>query len=81
MSWLSPGAMSGGHWGGISPVSVPLTVPETGEPLGDLDGWDSGRIEAARLEELRREAEELYLDAALSPPLRLEVQSAGQVWR
>ena len=70
--------MSGGHWGGVGPVSVPLTGPGDGReperaahfatealelwldrPLGDLDGWDSGRIEAARLEELRREAEEL----------------------
>jgi DNA-binding SARP family transcriptional activator len=36
-----------------------------GRPLGDLDGWDAGRIEAARLDELRRDTEELYLDAAL----------------
>lgn len=36
-----------------------------GRPLGDLEGWDPGRIEAARLEELRLDAEELHLDAAL----------------
>ncbi len=36
-----------------------------GEPLGELDGWDPARIEAARLTELRHEAEELYVDAAL----------------
>jgi WD40 repeat protein/DNA-binding SARP family transcriptional activator len=36
-----------------------------GRPLGDLDGWDAGRAEAARLEELHRDAEELHLDAAL----------------
>jgi DNA-binding SARP family transcriptional activator len=36
-----------------------------GEPLSELDGWDPARIEAARLTELRHEAEELYVDAAL----------------
>ncbi len=36
-----------------------------GRPLGDLDRWDAGRIEAARLEELRLDAEELRLDASL----------------
>jgi WD40 repeat protein/DNA-binding SARP family transcriptional activator/energy-coupling factor transporter ATP-binding protein EcfA2 len=36
-----------------------------GPPLAELEGWDPGRIEAERLEELRREAEELRLDALL----------------
>ncbi|MET0459643.1 MAG: BTAD domain-containing putative transcriptional regulator, partial [Ilumatobacteraceae bacterium] len=36
-----------------------------GSPFGDLDGWDAGQIEAARLEELRLDTEELRLDAAL----------------
>ena len=36
-----------------------------GPPLAELDGWEPGRIEAARLEELRLEAEEARLDAAL----------------
>ena len=36
-----------------------------GEALGDLDGWDAGRIEAGRLGELRLEAEELYVEATL----------------
>jgi WD40 repeat protein/DNA-binding SARP family transcriptional activator/energy-coupling factor transporter ATP-binding protein EcfA2 len=36
-----------------------------GPALADLDGWDEGRIEVVRLEELRRDAEELGLDAAL----------------
>ena len=36
-----------------------------GAPLLELDGWDAGRIEAARLQELRLDAEEIQLDAAL----------------
>jgi WD40 repeat protein/DNA-binding SARP family transcriptional activator len=36
-----------------------------GPALADLEGWDGGRIEAERLEELRRDAEELRVDAAL----------------
>ncbi len=36
-----------------------------GPALADLGNWDAGRIEVARLEELRREAEELTLDAGL----------------
>ncbi|WP_410791097.1 BTAD domain-containing putative transcriptional regulator [Kribbella sp. C-35] len=36
-----------------------------GPPLAELDGWDPGRIEAARLTELRQTAEELYVDSAL----------------
>ena len=36
-----------------------------GRPLGELVEWDDGRIEAARLEELRLDGEELYVDAAL----------------
>ena len=36
-----------------------------GAPLAELDGWAPGLIEAARLEELRLEAEEARLDAAL----------------
>jgi DNA-binding SARP family transcriptional activator/WD40 repeat protein len=36
-----------------------------GRALGDLEGWDAGRIEVTRLDELRRDAEELHLDAAL----------------
>ena len=34
-----------------------------GRALVDLDGWEPGRIEATRLEELRLDAEELRLDA------------------
>src|SRR5690606_19217388 len=36
-----------------------------GRPFDDVDGWDAARAEAVRLEELRAEAEELRLDAAL----------------
>jgi WD40 repeat protein/DNA-binding SARP family transcriptional activator len=36
-----------------------------GRALVELEGWEPGRIEAERLEELRRDAEELGLDAAL----------------
>jgi DNA-binding SARP family transcriptional activator/WD40 repeat protein len=36
-----------------------------GVPLDVLDGWPAGRIEAARLQELRTTAEELRLDALL----------------
>ena len=34
-----------------------------GRALVDLDGWEPGRVEATRLEELRLDAEELRLDA------------------
>jgi DNA-binding SARP family transcriptional activator/WD40 repeat protein len=36
-----------------------------GRPFEDLEGWEPGRIEAERLAELRRELEELRLDALL----------------
>lgn len=36
-----------------------------GRPLVDLEGWDTGRIEIARLEELRQLAEELYVESSL----------------
>ena len=36
-----------------------------GRPLTDLDGWQPGRNEATRLEELRLDAEELLVDARL----------------
>ena len=37
-----------------------------GSPFEDLDGWSPGRTEAARLEELRRSAEEDLLEARLA---------------
>jgi DNA-binding SARP family transcriptional activator/WD40 repeat protein len=36
-----------------------------GRPLVELEGWEPGRVEARRLDELRLEAEELALEAAL----------------
>jgi WD40 repeat protein/DNA-binding SARP family transcriptional activator len=36
-----------------------------GPALAELDGWSPGRIEAARLDELRLDAQELLVDAAL----------------
>jgi WD40 repeat protein/DNA-binding SARP family transcriptional activator len=36
-----------------------------GPAFAELEGWDKGRIAAARLDELRRDAEELGVDAAL----------------
>jgi len=36
-----------------------------GPALGDVEDWGPGRIEAGRLEELHREAEELYVEATL----------------
>jgi DNA-binding SARP family transcriptional activator/WD40 repeat protein/energy-coupling factor transporter ATP-binding protein EcfA2 len=36
-----------------------------GPPLSELDSWDTARIEASRLTELRHAAEELYVESAL----------------
>ena len=36
-----------------------------GPALGDVEDWAPGRIEAGRLDELHREAEELYIEASL----------------
>jgi WD40 repeat protein/DNA-binding SARP family transcriptional activator/energy-coupling factor transporter ATP-binding protein EcfA2 len=36
-----------------------------GEPLADLDGWDTARIEVGRLGEMRLEADELYVESSL----------------
>jgi DNA-binding SARP family transcriptional activator len=36
-----------------------------GPPLTELDSWDTARIEASRLIELRHAAEELYVESAL----------------
>ena len=49
-----------------------------GHALGDLDGWDAGHIEATRLEELRRDTEELYLDASLRAGRYREVLGEAQ---
>jgi WD40 repeat protein/DNA-binding SARP family transcriptional activator len=44
-----------------------------GRPLGDPEGWEPGRSEAERLEELRRDAEELRIEAALQSGRHREV--------
>ena len=36
-----------------------------GAPLADVEDWGPGRIEGGRLDELHREAEELYVEASL----------------
>jgi DNA-binding SARP family transcriptional activator/WD40 repeat protein len=38
----------------------------SGEPFSELHGWDPARIEGERLSELRRELEELHLEALLA---------------
>jgi WD40 repeat protein/DNA-binding SARP family transcriptional activator len=49
-----------------------------GRALVELEGWDPGRIEAERLEELRRDAEELRLDADLRAGRHGEVLAEAQ---
>jgi WD40 repeat protein/DNA-binding SARP family transcriptional activator len=49
-----------------------------GTAFADLDGWDAGRIERERLEELRRDAEELQLDAQLRAGRHGEVLGTAQ---
>ncbi|HWC66758.1 MAG TPA: extracellular solute-binding protein [Acidimicrobiales bacterium] len=46
-----------------------------GPPFADLDGWDPGIVEAGRLDELRLDAEEIRLDAALRAGRHREVLS------
>jgi WD40 repeat protein/DNA-binding SARP family transcriptional activator len=46
-------------------VSAEALALWRGRPFGELDGWEAGRIEARRLEELRLDAEEVFIDAAL----------------
>jgi WD40 repeat protein/DNA-binding SARP family transcriptional activator len=49
-----------------------------GPPFADLDGWEPGRIEATRLEELRLDAEEARLDAALRAGRHQDVLAAAK---
>ncbi|HEU5085112.1 MAG TPA: BTAD domain-containing putative transcriptional regulator, partial [Acidimicrobiales bacterium] len=49
-----------------------------GRPLPELDRWDPGRIESDRLEELRRDAEEAHVDAALRAGRHREVLAAAR---
>ena len=49
-----------------------------GRALVDLEGWEPGRVEAARLEELRLEAEEARLDASLRAGRHRDVLGEAQ---
>jgi WD40 repeat protein/DNA-binding SARP family transcriptional activator len=49
-----------------------------GPALTELEGWEPGRIEAERLEELRRDAEEVRLDAALRAGRHRELLAEAQ---
>jgi WD40 repeat protein/DNA-binding SARP family transcriptional activator len=49
-----------------------------GRPLEELDGWQPGQSEAARLEELRRTAEEDWLDCRLAAGEHREVVAEAQ---
>ena len=49
-----------------------------GRALVDLEGWGPGRTEAARLEELRLDAEELGLDAAMRAGRHREVLAEAE---
>ena len=49
-----------------------------GPALGELDGWEDARVECARLDELRRDAEELRVDAALRSGHGREVLGSAQ---
>lgn len=49
-----------------------------GNALVDLDDWEPGRVEAGRLEELRLDAEELRLEAALRAGRYREVLAEAQ---
>lgn len=66
---------------GQAALAVPLLREAlalfAGEPLVDLDGWDPGRDEAARLLELRRQAEERLVEALLAEGRLDEAAAAG----
>jgi DNA-binding SARP family transcriptional activator len=49
-----------------------------GPALRELEGWEPGRIEAGRLDELRLDAEELRLEAALRAGRYREVLAEAQ---
>ena len=49
-----------------------------GQALVDLEGWGPGRTEAARLEELRLDAEELGIDAAMRAGRHREVLAEAE---
>ena len=49
-----------------------------GPALRELEGWEAGRIEAGRLDELRLDAEEIRLDAALRAGQHRQVLAEAQ---
>jgi len=49
-----------------------------GKALADLENWNPGRIEAARLDELRLDTEEALLDARMHAGLQWEVLGEAQ---
>ena len=49
-----------------------------GEPLGELHDWDVARIEAERLDDLRRSAEELRVEAAIRSGRHESVLASAQ---
>ena len=51
-----------------------------GQALGDVEEWGPGRIEAGRLDELHREAEELYVEASLRSGTRRRCWLAPRPW-
>ena len=59
-------------------VSAEALALWRGPALRELEGWDAGRIEAGRLDELRLDAEEVRLDAALRIGHHREVLAEAQ---
>ncbi|TCC47610.1 hypothetical protein E0H75_22865 [Kribbella capetownensis] len=49
-----------------------------GRPFTEVDGWDSARIEASRLIELRHTADELYVESALRAGRHDQILSKAQ---
>lgn len=49
-----------------------------GRPFADLEDWDAARVATRRLDELRRDAEELRLDAALQNGRSREILGEAQ---
>ena len=59
-------------------VSAEALTLWRGPALCELEDWDAGRIEAGRLEELRLDAEEVHMEAALRAGRHREVLAEAQ---